>query len=269
MSVRLTTVQGHFGELLQGRLGPAGTLALITLPCPALGLRASRQPGDFAVHQPLGRAVTQGQAARLLMGLGAPLTGRFVLSAGMPVGGGAGASTAARVALARLAGATDPDRIAAACHESEGATDPLMYATPERLLWASRRGRILARVAPLPGIEVLGGFFGPSRRTDPKDTDFPDISDLVMGWASAAGDLARIARLAQTSAERTLALRGPRGDPTAALAQRFGALGWTMAHTGSARALIFAPGMVPDAAAAGLRAAGFCRITRFRIGGGA
>jgi len=33
---RSVRISGHFGELLQGRLGPQGPVALITLPCPVL-----------------------------------------------------------------------------------------------------------------------------------------------------------------------------------------------------------------------------------------
>ncbi|TMV63484.1 propanediol utilization protein, partial [Thioclava sp. BHET1] len=48
---------GHFGELLQGRLGPDGPLALVTLPCPPLAARVTRDPGAFALHQPAARAL--------------------------------------------------------------------------------------------------------------------------------------------------------------------------------------------------------------------
>jgi hypothetical protein len=37
-------VSGHFGELMQGRLGPRGPVALITLPCARLGLHARLAP---------------------------------------------------------------------------------------------------------------------------------------------------------------------------------------------------------------------------------
>ena len=36
-------VPGHFGELLQGRIGSDGPVALVTLPCPALGVTAPVQ----------------------------------------------------------------------------------------------------------------------------------------------------------------------------------------------------------------------------------
>lgn len=260
-------IDGHFGELLQGRIGPAGPVALVTLPCPALWAECTRRPApDLRIDDPAG-VVTLDLARALFARLGLPAQGHFTLSLTMPPGGGAGASSAALMALARAAGARDPSAITRAVLSLEGATDPLLDAAPGRLLWASRQGRALAHLPPLPGFEVLGGFLGPGQRTDPADDDFPDISDLAAAWPAACASLVDMARLASESARRTLALRGPAGDPTEALAARFGAWGFVIAHTGSARGLIFAPGMVPEGAEAGLRAAGFSRITRFSAGG--
>ncbi|MFQ6753331.1 L-threonine kinase BluE [Cereibacter sphaeroides] len=264
-AIRRVRVAGHLGELLQGRLGPDGPLALVTLPCPGLGAEAIRAPGPLALDQPGAQMLTLPALCDLLAAAGATPDGRFRLTLDLPPGGGAGASTAARVALLHAAGVTDPATVARACLASEGASDPLMFDRPERLLWASREGRVLAELPPLPPMELVGGFFGPARRTDPADLAFPDISDLLEGWGAA--DLAGVARRASLSAARCLQLRGPAGDPTAALAHGLGALGWAIGHTGPARALIFPPGAVPRGAAEALQAAGFSRITRFRIGG--
>lgn len=246
-------VAGHFGELLQGRMGVDGPVALISLPCPALAVTMA--PGDSPL--PPG-----GAAMLAALGLAAP---RGVsIQYAMPRGGGAGSSTAALVALARLAGwAGSPLRLARACAAAEGASDPLMFAAPERLLFASRRGRVLRRL-PAPGrAEVVGGFLGPDTPTDPGDGRFPDIADLVAGWDAAP---ARWAALAGESARRTLALRGPQGDPTGALARDTGALGWLIAHTGSARGLVFAPGTVPAGLEGRLAAEGFRQVLRFGVG---
>ena len=270
---RAPGVAGHFGELIQGRLGAEGPVALVTLPCPAFETRCLWRPGARALHQPPGAAaLTPGAAWRLLARLRLPARGVFRLAGGPPPGGGAGASTAARVALALCAARAarlpppDPDRLARACLESEGASDPLMYPEPARLLWASREARILARLPAPPRLAVIGGFLGPPRRTDPRDRAFPDIADLAAAWPAAAASPAGAARLASESARRLLALRGE-ADPTEALAGRLGALGFALAHTGSARALLFPPGAVPGGAAAALRAAGFARIIRFELGG--
>ena len=257
-------VCGHFGELMQGRVGPKGPVALITLPCPVLWAEATMRPGGFAVYQPT-KIVRRGQVRRLLQQLGLPVSGKFRLRLTMPAGGGAGGSTAALVALARAAGARNPALIIASVLNAEGASDPLLFAHPERLLWASRRGEVLADLPALPRFDLIGGFWGQGQRTEPQDHDFPDISDLLANWPGKS--LARMAGLVTQSARRTLDLRGPRNDPTEALMRRTGALGFVIAHTGSARGLIFAPGTVPETAAADLRAAGFSQITRFSGGG--
>ena len=67
------------------------------------------------------------------------------------------------------------------------------------------------------------------------------MSDLVQLWRRGRG-LGQFAALARESARRCIALRGPSDDPTDALALDLGALGWSMSHSGAARALIFAPG---------------------------
>ncbi len=49
---RQIAIAGHLGEFVQGRLGPDGPVALLTLPCPALRLHGLWHPGAFALHQP-------------------------------------------------------------------------------------------------------------------------------------------------------------------------------------------------------------------------
>ena len=187
----------------------------------------------------------------------------------MPAGAGAGASTASLVTLARLAGtATSADVLARACLATEGACDPIMFASPERILWASREARVLRQMPPLPRLDIVGGFFGRPVRTDARDSRFPDITDLVEAWRTAAeaGRAAPLAEIAAESARRTLALRGPAGDPTETLARDLGAAGFVIGHTGSARGLLFVPGRIPENAVGALRAAGLRGIMRFRVG---
>lgn len=268
-AVRTARVPSHFGEWLQGRLGGSGgPLVLITLSCPALAVTAERiAQGPFVLEQAR-TVLTTDQAASLLDVLGLPVRGRYRLYADMPPGGGAGASTAALVALARAAGhAGSPSDLAAACLAAEGASDPLMLARPDGVLWASREARIVCALPPPPSCEIIGGFFGPPQRTDAADLAFPDIDDLVAEWQAAPGNRAALAALASESARRCTDLRGPKGDPMAALARDLGALGHARAHTGSARALIFAPGCVPPGAVPALRAAGLSGVLRFSTGG--
>ena len=260
----IVRVEGHFGELMQGRLGESGPVALITLPCPALAVEAQLAP----LSDPHGLLPAH-RARALLAELGLQQPGPFSLTANMPRGGGAGASTAALVALARLAGSGHPPAaLAKACVAVEGASDPLMFPAPARLLWASRRAEVVADLPPLPPLDVIGGFFGPNRRTDPEDERFPDISDLVGPWqaAAAAGDVRKIGALASLSAERTMRLRGISADPTPALASVTGALGYVIAHTGSARGLLFARGATLSEAQNRMERAGFRRIVSFRVG---
>ena len=275
------TVHGHFGELLQGRLGPGGPVALVTLPSPCLCVTAHLIPGPFGVHSVAGdRLIRRAQAAALHRTVAnRPPRGRLLLRANMPPGGGAGSSTAALLATiaayARAAGRPSPPaaQLAGLCLALEGATDPLMHPDPARLLWASREGRVLAAFPPPPSLEVLGGFDGPGGRTDPADDGFADVADLVAAWPAAAarGDLVALARLATESAARNARARGgPPIESLLALAARHGAVGIVAAHTGSARGLLFAPGAGDQAAAlAALRSAGLCGVHRFRLAGAA
>ena len=281
-----TAVAGHFGELIQGRLGPSGPLALITLPCPALVARVRLAPGPMALRDPAGLIPRRHAAALLRAGeeereedaeredpARRTARGRATIAADMPPGGGAGSSTAARLALlaaaARSAGreAPSPETAARLCLAQEGATDPLMFAAPAERLWDPREARALAPLPALPGMVVVGGFLGPGRRTDARDLDFADVADLVAAWPEAAGrgDLAALAALAEESARRNQARRGgPDDAPLRAAARAHGALGIAAAHTGSARALIFAPGAGdPAAAARALEAAGLARVGVF------
>lgn len=265
-------VAGHFGELLQGRLGPQGPVVLITLPCAALGVTATLTPAAaFSLTAESANILPLARAKALLQTLTLPLTGSVTLTAEMPPGGGAGVSTASLVALARLAGwQGDPQALARACVATEGASDPLMLDRPAQLLWASRRAEILDTLPPPPAMEVIGGFFGAPERTDPADDNFPEVTDLLPLWreACAAQDLAAAARIAATSASRCLAHRRAQTDPTASLAADLGALGHVIAHTGAARGLIFAPGQLPPEARARLEQAGMTGVVQFRAGGG-
>lgn len=256
--MKTATVIAHFGEWLQGRFGPEGPIVLTTLPCPALQVSA---PGDDT--PPFAPDVLARFAARLgLVSLPEGVTRNFA------AGIGGGASTAALIALARAAGYDGaPERLAAACIEVERASDPLMFAKPDRVLWASRQGRVLRDMPAPPRAAILGGRWGAPVRTDAGDDNFADISDLVDDWDRAArcADLPRLAALASESAHRCRAARGP-ADPMAELARDLGALGNTRAHTGSLRGLVFAPGTIPAHGPAALREAGLTGVMSFETG---
>lgn len=256
----------HFGEWLQGRLGTGGPLVLVTLMPARVGLLAWRRParGLFshaigygarppAVLARFGRALAEQTA-------GSKPRGRFVLRLPYPPGMGTGMSTAGLLALAGAGHA--PEVLARACLAAEGASDPLMFRDPARRLWAPREGRVLRQLLPpQPRAHLLAGFWGPPRPTRAADQDYDDVSDLVAAWQKAEG-LARFAALSSESARACIARRGPRADPTEALAQDLGALGWAISHSGSARALIFAPGRIPAQGEAAMREAGLRGVHR-------
>lgn len=263
------TVLGHFGEWIQGRLGSQGPIGLVTVACPVLRMQAVLStPGPFDLTGTGAAAVTMDRALRLVKSLQIVPDRTICLSTSMPLGGGAGASTAALVALAKcLAPDTPPDALARACHLAEGASDPLMWPAPDQLLWAPRAGRILATLPALPLVEVIGGFFGSGMLTDANDVDFPDITPLWADWQAAPMTPARLAALAQASASATTGLRGPVTDPIAGLAQDNRALGYLRAHTGSARGLIYPVGGIPPHIRDAMTEAGLTGIIQFATGG--
>ncbi len=145
----------HFGEWLQGRLGPDGPVALVTLlpqalaggpgPRPLVTARLSPAP-RLAWAAPGQGALPARRLHRLLESLGLPAPpARLLLRLPFAPGLGTGMSTASLLAAARLlAPGLSPRALAAACLAAEGASDPLMHPRPDRLLWASRQGRVLA-----------------------------------------------------------------------------------------------------------------------------
>lgn len=250
---------------MQGTLGAEGRLALVTLACPVVGVRADVGGAGTSLQIDQNTPMLQDdRAGRFLSALGVETSGRIRLRADLPVGGGAGMSTAALVALARSVGAAE-DRIAHACLAAEGASDPLMLPQPDAVLWAPRIGQVLQQMPASPAAEIVGGLWGPPVWTDPTDTAFPKINDLVAAWTRGP-ELGEAARLATLSAERTRHVRGPADDPTPGLVHALGALGYARAHTGPARALIFAPGSVPGGAKAALHTTGYTHIMRFHTG---
>jgi uncharacterized protein involved in propanediol utilization len=261
----------HFGEWVQGRLGPEGPVVLVTLQPDRMMLEASVRPSARlsvkTAHVSGGFPVPLPRLRQFLRVLKLPVLGDYRVRLACPPGLGTGASTATLVAIARLAGFQGlPEQLAQACIAAEGASDPLMYPSADRLLWASRQGKVLCRLPALPRAHLLTGLVGPALPTNPADQDYDDISDLLAAWRVADG-LADFAAIGRDSARRCLARRGPRDDPTEALAGDLGALGWAASHSGAARALIFAPGTVPRHGASALREAGLYDVQERRTGG--
>lgn len=264
----MARVSGHFGEWMQGRLGPDGPVAVVTVPCEVLGCTVAKESESAGVN-----AIWDAPAIRQFLDeLGAdhPSPG-FRFEPEAPVGGGAGMSTAALLGAAHTMGvAASPEDLAAACLAVEGAVDPLMLAAPGDVLWAPREARLLQTFGPLPDFTIVGGFWGAPERTDPNDQAFADIADLVPMWAAAVQrqDRAALAGLATEAFRRTTALRGPKDDPTLEIATDMGALGVLRAHTGSARGLIYPGEFSPELALDTLKKRGYADLVWFGTGTG-
>ncbi len=265
-------IEGHFGELLQGRLGENGPVALITLPCPQTGVEVEWHPDQpFAVcdagHIPM---IARDDIGVIFKALDAgPARGSWHFRSRFPAGCGTGASTAARLGVSRLLAGdgTPPERLAQLILSLEGATDPLMFARPMTCLWAPREARMLADLPQPPILRVIGGLWSPPRPTDPADLDFPGIGDLVEPWQEAclAGDLSAIGAIAHMSARRCIRHRGgPDLAPFDAICRETGALGVALAHTGSTVGLLYPPDFADISAVSdGLKALDLQHITSF------
>ncbi|MEM8787271.1 MAG: propanediol utilization protein [Pseudomonadota bacterium] len=246
-------------------------MALLTVPFPAFGVRAVWAPaGPFRLAQPR-RLIARGQAAALFRAAGwrHPF-GHLRLTSTMPPGGGGGASTAAIVATARLLGLAAP-RLPDLAVAIERASDPSMLADPGAWLWAPRRARAVRQMARPAPMRLVGGFVGPPRWTDPGDGAFDDISDLVTCW-DGAETAADFAALAQASATRRLGRLGEDPAPWADAVRQSGALGFIIAHSGSARGLLLALDAGPPAILAArraLQARGARGCVTGRVGGAA
>lgn len=269
-------VAGHLGELVQGRMGRGGPVALVTLPCPVLVTRVVYRPAPGALTSADPVSAKTLAAARLTLheldraGWG----GHLSLCRASEPGSGAGSSTAETLgavrAIARTFGAVlVPKAEAAICLRAEAAIDPLMHAAP--VIFASREGRVLAPLPALPTLRIAGGFAGPAHPTDPHDHDFPDQSALFAALADAArrGDPAALGAAAtRSAAANQIRNPNPAWDRMRALARRHGALGVAVSHTGPAIALILPAGAGPPrgALAEALAGAGLRRILDYHLG---
>lgn len=266
----IAVIAGHFGELVQGRLGRDGPVALVTLPCPALATEVRFTPTCRALEIRGAEAPQAAALARYLLADWAPGTGGLLeIRRAAPPGAGAGSSTADLLGTLRAIAATfgqlpTPEEEAALCHLIEGAVDPLMY--PENVLFASRTGQVVRRLPSLPRIRMVGGFAGPGARTDPADTAFPDMRETFAALEEAlvTGDLAMLAAAVRCSAGANQHRNpNPAWAAVSDLAPRLGALGPAVSHTGSAIGLLFSPDTPTAAAEKALWALGLQQVLSF------
>lgn len=266
-------IAGHFGELVQGVLGPGGPVALITLPCRALLSEVRYRPAPGALRIAADPAHKVRLLAEELLHRWAPpgTGGQLTITRAMAPGAGAGSSTADLLgtirALAQAFGQSPPPEAEAAlCLGIEGAVDPLMY--PGMVLFASRRADVIETLPPLPAFQVVGGFAGPGHVTDPADTAFPDMSAAfaMARRGMIEGDPVTIARAAHLSAEANQDRNpNPFWDDLCRIGKATGALGPIVSHTGSAIGLLFSPDQTVQSPMASLYEIGLTDVLTFRV----
>ncbi|MFF0742699.1 GHMP kinase [Streptomyces sp. NPDC004111] len=265
----------HHGEILQGFFrDPAGRprAGLVTLPVPGPGSRARfvPRPGsapDAVTVTPADRTKAL-RAARLAVeecarGTGTPVCGGELRMGGsLPVGLGMGSSSsdvlAALRAVADAFGADlDADTLASLAVRAEGASDPLML-DGRPVLFAQREGRVLEVLGEaLPPVVVVGCTLGGGRPVDTLALAGRDLSPGSDGVAELDAyerllDLLRqavreadpvlLGRVATASARlgrRRLA--HPEFPALVEVAERLGAVGVQVAHSGNVAGLLLDP----------------------------
>jgi uncharacterized protein involved in propanediol utilization len=275
-------VATHVGEILQipwRRQDGAGyTPALVTLPGNgALHASATFMPdaSSRAIRlHPASRVFARRMARRVLDLLGRGRTGgELRIDSNIPLCRGAGSSTAdclaAALAVAQACGRElDGEWLMQAIWSVERASDPLVAVNAgDCVLYSSREGVLLRRYSqPLPPLAAIG--FQTSRgrvktaliKADYTEGDYRGGQRILNGFekALAAGDASGIAQAASASATLNQShLAIPRFDQWLAAAERSGALGMAIAHSGTLAAWLFA---ADDPALAEKQEEARCRI---------
>lgn len=271
----------HHGELFQGAVVRDGevVLCLITMPARGVGSTARYVPGVLAsaartpagqvssAHAPVlevlpaWKTKAQRAAALALAFIGAPAAGRLELNCAVATGVGLGSSTCDVVAAIRAVCSAydvtlDSGDVARLAIEAEGAADPIMF-DGEMVLFAQRHGRVLESFASwVPCYTVLSidtdeGSEGVDTLSLPcpayTDSELAAFESLV-GRARDAfqqRDSQAIAAIATESAalnQRFLALRNFR--ELRELAEKSGALGVQISHSGTLAGILFDPCVV-------------------------
>ncbi|MFH8792749.1 GHMP kinase [Streptomyces sp. NPDC017941] len=262
----------HHGEILQGVfLDEHGRrrAGLVTLPMPSLGTRAEfvRRPGteDITVapadRTKALRAATYAMAECATRRRTPLCGGELSLSGNIPVGLGMGSSSSDVIAAVRAVADAfgvrlPPDTVARLAVRAERASDPLML-DGRPLLFAQREGRVLEELGPaLPPAVVVGCALGGGRPVDTLalSTRAYDTEDVrayerlraLLRHAVATADPALLGRVATDSArlgQRVLAHE--EFGELMTVANRVGAVGVQVAHSGNVAGLLFDPA-APD-----------------------
>lgn len=255
----------HHGEVVQGVFYSADGApehGLVTLPCSLFRTRARFRPmraGPLTVEP--GDRTRAGTAARLTLdALGRTGWGGCIrIESNVPLQWGCGSSTTDVLTVIRaVADAFDvvlePAWIARLAVASETASDSLMYGPERAVLFAQRRGTMLADLGgPLPQVRVLG--FNTENDRGVETLALPPIpysSWEVEAYRGILGllrraveqqDPALLGRVATASTRINQRHRPKRFMPELlGMYRELGALGIQVAHSGTVAGLLFAPG---------------------------
>lgn len=212
----VATASGHHGELLQGpvRLHESIETALVILPDKRWHSRAH---GKVTPHTGIEVATTPHKpkvvaAVTSVMDILGVKDARVELSftGFIPVSRGLGSSTTDMISALRCVGHALDLRIGAAeiariCHEVEGATDPTMFSTPEKLLFllfASRKSTTLRR---FPGVlpDFVVATFDASETMGAVETEevvFDDAAHHVQRFENAVRNYEKALKTRNTDA---------------------------------------------------------------------
>jgi uncharacterized protein involved in propanediol utilization len=258
------TAIGHHGEILQGIAEDQPSRlrrVLVSLACGSLRSNAVFMPhrSDPLIVDPPWK-VKALRAAELTLQCcdGSSLGGRLVLRSNIPLGWGLGSSTADVIATIRaVAHALDrtftAEEVAALSVKSEDASDSVMFEDCA-VIFAHRDGVVLERLARhLPPVEVLGF----NTDTTQAGVDTLSFNRAYYTWweieafrpllgllrrAVYVQDSSLLGLVASASARiNQRFLPKPHFDELERIAERLGAVGLQVAHSGTIVGMLFDP----------------------------
>ncbi|MGW5317072.1 GHMP family kinase ATP-binding protein [Nocardia thailandica] len=244
---------GSCGELLQGVTAGAGRHFLVTLPI-RRGAVAVFEPDptrDEVTVLPAHKTKSRAVATAVLAATARPGGGTLTVHGDLPEGKGLASSTADLVATARAVADAAGTRLSApgieAVLRAVEPSDGVMY--PGAVAFYHREVRLLAALGDLPPLTVVTGDEGGSVDTVAFDRHRPPVSAATadeysallaaLSTAVARRDTATIGAVATRSARLSTPLRArPHLEDTIAAAERLGALGVVVAHSGTTTGIL-------------------------------
>jgi uncharacterized protein involved in propanediol utilization len=237
--------------------------ALVTLPSPLATASASFEADDSGEVKVFpGHFWKAKRAAELaLKYLGEPAAGGTLrVTCDAPDRVGMGSSSISCAAAAKATGKAfgvvfAPTDIARIVVAAERAADSIMFPRGTAVVFAHRRGEVVEYLpGPLPTLEVLGVntdpsgtgvdtlAFTPARYNSAEIAAFA-VHVATLRYAARAQDAEAVGRVATASAQiNQRFLAKPHFDRLCSLVKLTGALGLSVAHSGTVAGLLFAPG---------------------------